>query len=469
MIRSAVLAFVAALVAAGGASAEVVARGVDDGLLALNAKGAPSVAFVRGSTLVVASRSARGRWTQAKAASVSPGSAVMAFEIGAAGPVLLVENADSTTLRLVQRRSVGWQSVTLAAVRGVVRLGWPGLALDRRGLPAVGFTRWNGSSLNSRLLLAVVDAKRRVRTRPITAEGFPDSFVPPPAEPVLVGGRVHVIESYGYKGVLGTLEWFPQRGTWTGLGLASGFGDFPIGPLLAGISPNGTLHVAWTELLSYFASSPVMLVNRTSVARSRFVLDRALTTALALPPTGPEIAANEWVGPDDLGLASGDNLWAGTVVRGRSTIELDGWIAGLAVAPRGGRDLLLGGPAGLRWFHARRAPAIHMSIAAVDDGSRVELSGQVPGVTRGSVTIYRERPGQPRQAIGRAAFNGGAFSFTDDPPSRPLVYRAVYVDPASGIPYGALLRTAIRAPAAPASRASSARSPRPGRLPRARG
>ena len=50
--------------------------------------------------------------------------------------------------------------------------------------------------------------------------------------------------------------------------------------------------------------------------------------------------------PDDLGLIGDANLWAGTIVRGRSKVELDGWISGYAVAPRGGRDLLLGGPAG---------------------------------------------------------------------------------------------------------------------------
>jgi hypothetical protein len=444
MIRSAALAFVAALVAAGSASAEVVARGVDDGLLALNARGSPSVAFVRGSTLVVASRSAAGRWSQARAASVAAGSSVMAFRIGAAGPVVLVESADSRALRLVRRASVGWRTVQLAGrLRGAQRLGWPGLVLNRQGLPSVAFTRWNGATFDTQLLLAQVDANARVRTRPITAEGFPKSLVPPPAEPVLVGGRVHVIESYGYRGVLGTLEWFPKRGTWTGLGLDSGVGDFPIGPLLAGISPNGVLHAVWTESVSYFGSTPVTLVDRTSVASSRFVLDRALTTALALPSTGPEIAANEWVGSEDLGLASRDNLWAGTIVRGKSTVELDGWLAGLAVAPRGGRDVLLGGPDGLRWFRARRRPELHMSIEATDLGGSVAVSGRVPGVANGSVTIYRERPGEPRRAAGRAALDGGAFSFTDHPTVKPLVYRAVYVDPASGIPYAALLRAPV--------------------------
>jgi len=444
MIRSAALAFAAALVAAGAASAQVVARGVQDGLLALGAKGSPSVAFVRGSTLVVATRSAKGRWVQAKAASVAAGSSVMAFETGKAGPVVLVENADARTLLLVRRRSVGWQTVRLAGVRrGSMRLGWPGLALDERGLPAVGFTRWNGATLNSQLLLVRLDAKGRVRSVPITAEGFPKSLVPPPAEPVFVGGRVHVIESYGYRGVLGTFEWYPDKRTWTGLGLDSGVGDFPVGPLFAGLSPSGVLHATWTESLSYFGTSPVTLVARSREASSHFVLDRALTTGLALPTTGPEVAANEWVDPRELGLSGKGNLWAGTIVHGKSTVELDGWLAGLALAPRGGRDVLLGGSAGLRWFRSPRRLVTRVSIEATDEGSSVVLNGRVRGVAKGTVTLYRERSGERRRAIGRAALSGGAFSFSDRPTVRPLLYRAVYVDPASGIPYAALLREPI--------------------------
>ena len=53
MLRSAAFVAAIALVTAGGASAEVVARGVQDGLLALDAKGTPSVAWVHHSTLFV--------------------------------------------------------------------------------------------------------------------------------------------------------------------------------------------------------------------------------------------------------------------------------------------------------------------------------------------------------------------------------------------------------------------------------
>jgi hypothetical protein len=438
------MGFVVALVAVGSASAEVVARGAQDGLLALNAKGRPSVAFVRGSTLVIANHTAPKRWAQVKAAAVSPRSNVMAFEIGPAGPVALVQSDDAREILLVRRRSIGWQTIDVAGkLPPQVQLGWPGLTLDRRGLPVIGYTRWNSSTLNSRLLLARVDAKGRVTARSITSEGFPKSLVAPPAAPVLFGGRVHVIESYGYRGVLGTFEWVPQKRTWIGIGLDAGVGDFPVGPVFAGLSPGGVLHAAWTVSLAFIGDAPVTLVERRRFASSEFVLDRALTTGLVLPATGPEVAANEWVGPDDLGLAGGDYLWAGTILHGRNHVQLDGWLAGLAVAPRGGRDLLLGGRAGLRWFRSPRRLGTRMTIEATDDGASIAVSGTVLGVANGTVAIYRERPGSQRRPIGRAPLSGGSFSFLDRPTARPLLYRAVYTDPATGIPYAALLRSPV--------------------------
>jgi hypothetical protein len=438
MLRSAALGVAIALVSAGAASAEVVARGVEDGLLALNGKGVASVAFVRGSALYVSTRSRPGRWTVAKAAAVSPGSGVTAFKVGSTGPVVLVESADSRTLSLVRRRSVGWQTIRLAGNLGPrLRLGWPGLALDRRGRPVVSFTRWNSVTLDSRLLLARVNAKSRVRSRAITSEGFPKSLVPPPSAPVLFGNTVHVIESYGYRGVLGTLEWFPERKTWTGFGLDAGVGDFPLGPVLAGLSPSGVLHAAWTESLTSFDTAPVTLAVRRKIASSKFVLERALVTALVLPSTGPEVAANAWVGRDAFGLTGDQQVWAGTIVRGKSNVELDGWLAGLALAPRGGRDLLLGGPDGLRWFHTPRMPVTKVTLEATDYGDSVALEGTVSGVASGTIRIFRERPGERRRAVGRATITNGSFGFTDRPSTRPLLYRAVYTG-AGGVPYASL-------------------------------
>jgi hypothetical protein len=446
-LGQAALAFSLLFVVSGTASAEIVVRGVRDGVLAIDGKGTPYVAYVRGKSLMVSVRSRKGRWQAAKADAVSAGSQVMAFEVGASGPVVLVLSADSRRLVLVRRHLVGWQALRLSArlgVHGVI--GWPGLAIDRGGLPVVAYTRWNSASFNSQLLLTRVDARGRLHTRHITAEGFPKSYVPPPAEPVLVGGRVHVIESYGYRGTVGTLEWFPQKRTWTGFGLDAGVGDFPIGAVFAGVGHDGFVHAAWTEsLLSFGSEAPVTLASRGRVSDSRFVLDRALTTALALPASGPEVAANEWMSADDLGLQGSKYLWAGTIVRGESHVELDGWVGGLAAAPRGARDVLLVGPAGLSWFRSPRRLGTRVTLGAMDrgDGS-VALSGRVAGVSSGTVALYRERPGEARVLIGRRPISGGAFSGIDSPTVRPLLYRAVYTDPSSGVPYAALLREPIQ-------------------------
>src|SRR4051812_30643954 len=146
LTRSAVLAFVIALVTGGGASAEVVARGVEDGQLALNAKGTPSVAFVRGSSFIVATRTAANRWAKAKAAAVSANSNVMAFAIGPDGPVALVQSADDRTLSIVRRHSVGWQTIRLAnKLAAPYRLRWPRLPRRRRRAVFLGHHRSNGA------------------------------------------------------------------------------------------------------------------------------------------------------------------------------------------------------------------------------------------------------------------------------------------------------------------------------------
>jgi len=414
-------------------------------MLALGAKGTPHAAYVRGTKVVLSTRTAKGRWRSSNIGSASAGSQVKAFTVGSRGPVALVQSADGRRIFLVRRVTVGWQTIRIAgSLPAGMRLGWPGLALDKKGLPVVAYTRWSSANLTSRLLLVRVDARGRLASRRITYEGFPQSFVPPPAKPVIVGGRIDVIESYGYHGVVGTIEWYPNKHTWTGLFIDAGVGDFPLGPVLAGHTRTGRVYAAWTESMLGLGEAPVTLAERGRLAKSEFVLDRALATGLALPASGPEVAANEWVDAGELDLGGNEQLWAGTVVRGKAGIELDGWIAGFAASPRGGRDLLLGGPGGLRWFRAAHGLATRVSLAADgDEGAGVQLSGTVLGVNTGRVTLYRERPGSPRQTIGKATITAGAFSFADNPTVRPLLYRAVYTDPTTGIPYASLLRVPV--------------------------
>ena len=111
---------------------------------------------------------------------------------------------------LVRRRSIGWETIRVA--EGAARSSGSAGRASRStatGLPTISYTRWNGPTLKSRLLVSRVDAKGRISTRRITQEGFPKSLVPPPAAPMLFGDVTHVVESYGYRGVVGTIEWFP--------------------------------------------------------------------------------------------------------------------------------------------------------------------------------------------------------------------------------------------------------------------
>jgi hypothetical protein len=443
-MRSVGLAIFVALALAAGASAEVVAPGVQDGMLAVGPSGTPFVGYVRGSSLMVASRASSGRWHTDRARSIAPGSTLVDLAAGVKGPVALVQGANDRTLVLVRRSSRGWRATRLARqLPPGLSLGWPGLVLDRRGLPAVAYTRWNPLTRRSGLMLVHLDPRGRVRSEHVTALGFPQSDVAPPARPVIVGGKMHVIETYGYGGLVGTIDWYRRNHTWEGLFLDAVRAEFPVGPLFAAVGPRGTLYAAWSE--SLIGDLPVSLAVRGREVRADFILDRALTTGLAATPAGPEVAANEWVASEELGLPGEAQVWAGQLVGHRRTIGLDGWIAGLSAGPGGSRELLLGRAGGLSWFRSPRPPTIQVSIAAAEnaDGS-VALSGRVRGAARGRVTVYRERPGAARQAVGTAALGAdGSFSLADRPPLRPLLYRAVYTAPATGIPYAALLREPV--------------------------
>ena len=106
---------------------------------------------------------------------------------------------------------------------------------------------------------------------------------------------------------------------------------------------------------------------------------------------------------------------------------------------------MLGGAAGLNWYRSPRRLTTRVTIEASDQGDgTVDVSGGVSGVGSGKVVLYRERPSEKRVAVATVNLSGGAFSFVDDAPVvRPILYRAVYTDPRTGIPYAALLREPI--------------------------
>src|SRR5437762_12568848 len=85
-MRSFVVAVVVGLVVTGAASAEVVARGVSDGQLAVSADGRPYVAYALGRNLTIAARIGPDRWRPQIAARMEKGSSLAAFATGPAGP-----------------------------------------------------------------------------------------------------------------------------------------------------------------------------------------------------------------------------------------------------------------------------------------------------------------------------------------------------------------------------------------------
>jgi hypothetical protein len=445
-MKSLVLAAALALAAAGSASAELVARGVPDGMVAVAPGGRPFVAYLKGDALVVARRVGPAQWRRERAARIAKGSSLAAFAAGAAGPAAVIVGPGQRTLYVVRRRGARW--VRTALVRrldaGVV-VGWPGLAIDRNGLPAVAYTRWRQRNRLSQLVLARVVRSGAVRAVRITRNGWPESYVPPPAAPIVMpNGRIHVVETYGISSTVATIEWMPTRNSWIGQFISGGVGDFPVGPMFGAVGRGNVLYAAWTEAFLGWGEFPVTLASHGRAIDANFVLDRALTTGLAVTQRGPQVAANQWVSAAELGLPSDDVLWAGTVT-GRGGSELDGWIDGLASVPgAGGQDLLLAGPGGLSWFRTRGSLSVRVTLAAEpeDDGT-VVLSGRVRGVRSGRVTVYRERPGAVRELVGTPRLAGGSFTLVDAPRMRPVVYRAVYTDPATGIPYAKLLREPV--------------------------
>src|SRR5215475_4726328 len=123
-----------ALVVAQGAAAEVVARGVQDGMLTTTRAGRPVVAYVRGTSLAVATRTAPRRWRTVRAATLARGSTVVALESGAAGTVVVVESADERRLLVVRQAGPGWAVTQLAVnLPAGTTVGWPGLVLDPHG------------------------------------------------------------------------------------------------------------------------------------------------------------------------------------------------------------------------------------------------------------------------------------------------------------------------------------------------
>jgi hypothetical protein len=432
--RAAVCAFAVAAFLAGAADAAVVVRSADDAALALAPDGSPRVAYAAGGALFFASPRADGSWASTRLGRLPSGRPRIAgVEVDDRGRAfVLVEDEGGRWLRLADRPRRTWRLrvVERGLPFGAV-LGPAGLELDRVGRPAVAYA----FRLPDRKTFLRLVTGGTFRTIGITREGFPESGVIPAAAPVrMPDGKLRVLETYEARGG-GAILWRHNGEDWRGLFLSSSVGGTsPVGPVFARASGD-RFAAAWTLAGPTPGEFQARLAPRPDRPQSNVLHRRALVEALTLPPEGPVLAANEPVG----GLVAGLLLDVG------GAFELDGRLLGVEAGPDHRRHLLFLNSDGLAWYARPALPALRVSLeTAASRVDGVQLSGKVAGAFDGTVTVYREVPGSPRVIAGIAPIAAdGSFGLVDLPAVRPVYYRAVYRDPASGIPFASLLRRPV--------------------------
>jgi len=409
------------------ARAEIVAPTAGRGFLAVAPDGTPRVAFLSGRDVVIARRGPSG-WTFPGVGRVPPGKAVIAGLVvdGQGRTSVLLEAEDGSWLALAGR---GGKLRVVARPRKGASFGPAGLTLDAAARPALAYALRLASG-KTYLRLVRTDARGRLRTSPVTKKGFPSSAEAPGAVPVLVQGRLHVVETF----TSAAIDWQPQRnGGWLGQYLfASGIGS-PVGRIAAAAS-GASLWSAWTQVSSNAIS--VLLTLSAKTQETNVVLEHGIFVSLLLDAGRPEVGASDWV-------QIGDSFAYAGVLADESGpfAEVDGRLDGYTSAPAGRRQLLLSTDVGLQWFEAPARPSIRVSLSADASG---RLTGRVEGATGGLVQLYREKPTGPRAYVANAELVAdGSFSAQDEPPASPTFYRAVYVDNATAIPYASLLRTPV--------------------------
>src|SRR5206468_11561441 len=95
-------------------------------------------------------------------------------------------------------------------------------------------------------------------------------------------------------------------------------------------------------------------------------------------PTGPEVAANDYV-------ELGDVAYAGLVVDAAGiTLELGGKLVGYAIEPGGARQFLLRAAGGLEWYRTSSLPPVRVELQATS----AMLPGSVISASGGGVELY---------------------------------------------------------------------------------
>jgi hypothetical protein len=426
-VKLALIGLVGALALPAPGQAEIVAPTTSDGLLAVAPDGSPRVAYLSGRDLVLAKRTASG-WTSTGLGRAPAGGGLFGLVVDGAGrPSVLAEADNGSWIALASRgRPV---RVVARPVKGS-SFGPAGLTLDTAGRPAFAYAVRRNSA-KTYLRLVTTDRRGRLRTHPITRRGFPSSPLVPGAAPVLVRRTLHVVETFADQAI----DWGPKpKGGWEGQFLyASRAGELQgkVGAAASG----GSLWSSWTEIA---ADGPTVLLTLSAGTQTTWeIAENAIFVSLSLTSGRPEVGAYTWVEPTESSFA-----YAGLVADTTGIFaEFDGRVEGYAVAANGTRQLLLSTASGLEWFEATGRPSTQVSFTPDATG---HITGHVTGATAGVVQIYRELGSAGRTLVATAEIApDGSFSAQDSAPTSPTFYRAVYIDPATNIPYASLLRTPV--------------------------
>jgi hypothetical protein len=407
---------------AGAAKAEVVYRGgpVSDARLAVPPEAQPVVAYVANGTLTVAVRGALGwesRWPFVLPARNVELDGLVVTATGL--PTVLLRDREGRWLAVARSIRAGqwrWHAIRPDGKTDVIGPG--GLALDLNGRPVVAYALWHPSHKTA-LRVVRVDGRGVYRTQPVTRKGFPATPTLAGAAPVVMpNGQIRVVETFEPAAI----EWRPIPGDWIGQFLHGSALGVPTGSIAAAVS-GSTVYAAWTEAFPTLGPPAVVLAAHGAHADSTVAIENAVLAAMALTPAGPELAANRCVTESScLGLV-GD---AG----------VDGLVAGYAAETGGSRQLLLASDDGLDWLRSPLPLAVHVSL-------NKDLTGRVQGASGGAVTLYREAADGSRASVGTfAVAPDGSFAGADRTSATPPPsYRVVWTDPATSIPYCAVVAT----------------------------
>jgi hypothetical protein len=425
-VKLAWIGLLAALSLPSLARAEIVAPTRGPALLAVAPDGSPRVAFLSGRDLVLARRAAGG-WTFTRLGRVPGTRPVLAGLVvdGRGRSSVLVEPESGAWLALARP---GAKLRVVARPRKGASFGSAGLTLDRSGRPAFAYVL-RLANAKTWLRLVTLDARGRLHVHGITKGGFPASAQVPGAAPVLVGGRLHVVETF----TSAAIDWHPKHGGgWEGQFLFASRDGTPAGRVGA-VADGTNLWSSWTQV--YGDAITVLLTLSAQTQETGIVVDHGIFVSLLLDGGRPEVGAYDWAELNDTFVYAG--VLADT---GGPFSELDGRLVGYAAASGGKRQLLLETANGLEWFEAPARPSIRVSLSADSSG---HLTGRVDGGSGGVVQLYRET-GSTRTSLANVELAAdGTFSYDDAAPTTPTLYRAVYVDQATNIPYASLLRTPV--------------------------